>query len=751
MKKVELLAPAGNMDCLIKAVQNGADAVYLGGKKFGARYYATNFDNDEMIEAIKYCHLYGVKIYVTVNTIIFDDELDDVIKYVGFLHQNQVDAIIVQDLGLISILRKVYPNLEIHASTQAHNHNDEGISYLKSLGVKRVVLARELSLKEIKSLKTDIDKEVFIHGALCVSYSGCCLFSAMHGRRSGNRGECVGSCRLPYTLLENNKEVKTNGDYLLSMKSLCTINEIDKLIESGITSFKIEGRMKSAEYVGYITKVYRDKIDNYYLSKKFNISEIEIDNIKKLYNRELTTGYLFDNHGNGVVNIKTPNHIGVVLGKVISIDKKQIKIKLDIDLNQEDGIRFDNDKGLIVNRLYNEKGLLTNKVSKGSIAIVDNKIGLKEASIVRKTLDKELIDEINRFTERKVEVEIKCNALLNDRLSITISDGENSITKYGLIIEPAQNSPTDKDRIKSQIEKLGNTPFISTNTIIESDSNIFIPIKELNELRRDCIEELIEKRKFKQVSTYVVNDIKDIKKSKETNKPQISALARNDNQIKVLIDNNIDSIYTDKLDLYKKYKDKCNIYYRTKRVSNNINDFNNENLLCTELGSINKYVKNNIVVSDYYLNITNKYSVNELNQMGVNRVTLSVENSMDNIKSLGTIFNNLEVVIYGRIELMVSKYCPINTLINKDNLKCNLCDINKYSFKDSNNNIYPIVNEKHLTHILDSNPIDLTDNINELIDSNVSSFRLELYDEDKDTIVKLINKIRDTYEYRNSK
>ena len=751
MKKVELLAPAGNMDCLIKAVQNGADAVYLGGKKFGARYYATNFDNDEMIEAIKYCHLYGVKIYVTVNTIIFDDELDDVIKYVGFLHQNQVDAIIVQDLGLISILRKVYPNLEIHASTQAHNHNDEGISYLKSLGVKRVVLARELSLKEIESLKTDIDKEVFIHGALCVSYSGCCLFSAMHGRRSGNRGECVGSCRLPYTLLENNKEVKTNGDYLLSMKSLCTINEIDKLIESGITSFKIEGRMKSPEYVGYITKVYRDKIDNYYLSKKFNISEIEIDNIKKLYNRELTTGYLFDNYGNGVINIKTPNHIGVVLGKVISIDKKQIKIKLDIDLNQEDGIRFDNDKGLIVNRLYNEKGLLTNKVSKGSIAIVDNKIGLKEASIVRKTLDKELIDEINRFTERKVGVEIKCNALLNDRLSITISDGENSITKYGLIIEQAQNSPTDKDRIKSQIEKLGNTPFISTNTIIESDSNIFIPIKELNELRRDCIEELIEKRKFKQVSTYVVNDIKDIKKSKETNKPQISVLARNDNQIRVLIDNNIDSIYTDKLDLYKKYKDKCNIYYRTKRVSNNINDFNNENLLCTELGSINKYVKNNNVVSDYYLNITNKYSVNELNQMGVNRVTLSVENSMDNIKTLGNIFNNLEVIIYGRIELMVSKYCPINTLINKDNLKCNLCDINKYSFKDSNNNIYPIVNEKHLTHILDSNPIDLTDNINELIDSNISTYRLELYDEDKDTIVKLINKIRDTYEYRNSK
>ena len=263
MNKVELLSPVGNMECLIQAVNNGADAVYLGGKKFGARHYANNFDYDEMIEAIKYCHLYGVKIYVTVNTIVFEKELDEVLKFVEFLHSNQVDAIIVQDLGLIRIIRKKFPNMEIHASTQAHNHNDYGLSLLKSLGVKRAVLARELSLKEIKNLKTDIDKEVFIHGALCVSYSGCCLFSAMHGSRSGNRGECVGSCRLPYKLYENGNEIKTNGDYLLSTKSLCTINDLDKLIDSGIKSFKIEGRMKSSEYVGYITRLYREKIDEY--------------------------------------------------------------------------------------------------------------------------------------------------------------------------------------------------------------------------------------------------------------------------------------------------------------------------------------------------------------------------------------------------------------------------------------------------------------------------------------------------------
>ena len=229
MKRIELLSPAGNMECLISAVQNGADAVYVGGKKFGARAFANNFDYDELVEAIKYCHLYGVKIYVTVNTICYENELDEALKYIEFLHINHVDALIMQDLGLITLVRKMFPNLEIHASTQMHNHNDAGLLYLKSLGVKRVVLDREMSLDEINNLKTDIDKEIFIHGALCVSYSGCCLFSAMHGGRSGNRGECVGACRLPYKLLENKKEVIQEGNYPLSTKSLCTINNINKI------------------------------------------------------------------------------------------------------------------------------------------------------------------------------------------------------------------------------------------------------------------------------------------------------------------------------------------------------------------------------------------------------------------------------------------------------------------------------------------------------------------------------------------
>jgi len=240
MKK-ELLSPVGSMEALYQAVHNGADAVYLAGKKFGARMYADNFTEEELINAINYCHLYGVKIYITANTVIFDNEVENFINYIEFLYVNGVDAIIMQDIGMISLVKEKFPELEVHASTQVHNYNEEGIKLLKNLGISRVVLARELSLDEVKNIDVDIEKEIFIHGALCVCFSGCCLFSSMNSNRSGNRGECVASCRLPYKLFKNDKIVKTNGNYLLSMKELNTSNYLKDILDSDVVSLKIEG------------------------------------------------------------------------------------------------------------------------------------------------------------------------------------------------------------------------------------------------------------------------------------------------------------------------------------------------------------------------------------------------------------------------------------------------------------------------------------------------------------------------------
>ena len=247
MKKIELLSPAGSMEALKSAIHSGADAVYLGGKRFGARAFAQNFSDDELIEAINYAHIYDVKIYITVNTIIYDDEFDDALNFIEFLYKNNVDALIMQDIGLINAVHKKFPDLVIHASTQCHNHNKENIEFLKKIGVSRIVLDREMSLDEINNLKIDIEKEIFIHGALCISYSGCCLMSYLNGGRSGNRGECTGCCRLPYKLIKNDKEYKTNGDFLLSTMELNTSKKIKEILASDVISLKIEGRMKSPE------------------------------------------------------------------------------------------------------------------------------------------------------------------------------------------------------------------------------------------------------------------------------------------------------------------------------------------------------------------------------------------------------------------------------------------------------------------------------------------------------------------------
>jgi len=747
VKKVELLSPAGNMECLVSAVQNGADAVYVGGKKFGARAYANNFDYDEMVDAIKYCHLYGVRIYVTVNIICFEDELEEALKYIEFLYINNVDALIMQDLGLITIVRRKYPNMEIHASTQMHNHNDFGLSLLKDLGVKRVVLDRELSLEEINNLKTEIDKEIFIHGALCVSYSGCCLFSAMHGRRSGNRGECVGACRLPYKLVENNREIKTSGQYLLSTRSLCTIKNIDKLIESGVSSFKIEGRMKSKEYVGYITKIYRNKIDEYYLNKKINVSKEELINIQKLYNRTITSGYLFNDN---IININSSNHIGVSLGTVLKVDKNKIIIKLCDDLNQEDGIRFDNDKGMIVNRLYNEKGLLTSKVPSGEIAILDNKIGLKKAKEVRKTLDISLINDINKYKERKVMVSLELKAKIGERLELSITDFEDSFTVYGNIIEKANNTPISRERVKIQIEKLGNTVFSSVKTKIIMDDNIFISIKELNDLRRELCEKLKEKREFKSKYEKIINNIDDsINEMHNNNKLIISILVRNEEQLKEAILNKIDYIYTDDYNLYRKYK-RNNIYLRLDRVSKNSINYEKENLLITELGGAYNYPKNNNVNSDYFLNVVNHLSIDALNNYGIKRVCLSPEVKEETLKELAN-YNNIDLLIYGRIELMITKYCPVNTLINNNENNCNLCNINKYFLKDKDDNLYPLTHHNHITRIFDCKNINLINNIETYIKYGINSFRIDLFDEKKEEVEKIIRNIRNKYEKRSNR
>lgn len=721
MKKIELLSPAGSMDALKAAIHNGADAIYLGGKKFGARAFAQNFSVNELLEAINYAHIYNVKIYITVNTIIYEDEFEDALDFIEFLYKNNVDAVIMQDIGLMYEAHKRFPGLIIHASTQCHNHNIENIEFFKSIGVKRVILDREMSLEEIKKLNTDMEIEIFIHGALCISYSGCCLMSYLGGGRSGNRGECTGCCRLPYKLIENNKEHKANGEYLISTKELNTSKRIKEIMDSNIVSLKIEGRMKSPEYVGFITKYYRNIIDG----KK--ITEEDEKKLSLLFNRDFTEGYLFNE--NNITNIKTSNHQGIVIGKIIEVNKKFVKIKLNEDLDQEDGIRFENNKGMIVNKLYNSKMLLVSSVSKNSIAIIENKCDINKLGSVRKTTSVKLLKELQNYEQKKLDVSFTVKAKTGEALEIVINDGTFILNEKGNKIEKSQTSETTREMIVKQLSKLGNTPFRLKEIEIIKDDNIFISITELNSIRRNLVSKLIDKKtkiKPKEINK-VVDKVINYKDNKET----INIFVNNEEQYRAAKEENVDNIYTSNVFLHKKYPE---TFYKLPRVILSRENITNDNLLITEIGSI-VYSSNNNVFGSYELNAINNHSLQLLHQRGIKQITISPEIN-DKINLIDNINNNIEIIVYGWIEAMVMKHCIVKNITN--NHSCN----KKYYLKNKNNELYPIVQNNCLTTILNYKPINNIDKINYYKDLNIKHFRIDLYNENYNETIKIIKSIK---------
>lgn len=479
---MELLCPAGNKESLIAAINSGANAVYLSGKKFGARAFAANFSNEELKEAIRIGKVYGVKIYVTMNTLVKENEIEEFLEQVEFLYSNGVDAILMQDFGMICLCLRKYPNLEIHASTQAHNSSLQGIDFLYKLGVKRVVLPREMSLDEIKLIKTPIEKEVFIHGALCVSYSGRCLMSQVLGGRSGNRGECAGCCRFKWKLYKSDKLLKEG--YLLSMKELNLSEDILRLTPY-VDSLKIEGRMKSPTYVSFITSYYRKILDG------AKITDIDRENLQSLFYRGYTKGHLLNNKD--LVNTKSPNHIGLPIGKVIDVTDSKITILLDKELAQEDGIRFlESGKGLIVNYLYDMKDRLISKGSPKQKIILDNKVGLTTLDTVSLTTNHKLITKFSTVT-KKVDIAIKVIAKINEPLEISFIKDNIIVSEKGNIVERAKSAIVTKERIISQVKRLGNTPFNCHEIDVLLDDDIFIPMGEINVLRRTLTERLIGK------------------------------------------------------------------------------------------------------------------------------------------------------------------------------------------------------------------------------------------------------------------
>jgi len=727
----ELLVPVGNYESLIQAINNGADAVYLGGKKFGARAFADNFNLDEIREATKLCHLYGVKIYVTVNTLIYDKEIEEALEYIKELHKIGIDAVIMQDIGLINLVHQILPNLEIHASTQLHNHSSENLEFLKRLGIKRVVFARELSLDYINNIETELEKEVFIHGSLCVSYSGQCLFSSCILNRSGNRGECAGMCRLPYKLFENEKEIKTDGNYILSPKDVCSIDNFKKLMDSNIKCFKIEGRMKSPLYVGIVTKIYKDLMNQYDNGEELKVNEEDFILLKSIFNREYTKGFLFND--TKIMNFLAPNHAGISVGKVTDVTKKKIEVLLTKDLSQFEGIRFKNSNlGMTLNFIYDKHGNLINRGLKNDKIYLDNVVNLQKLDEVMLTNP---VIKLEKNITKKIDVDIKFKAYIDKAMYIEIFDGENKIILEGNIVLNALNSPITKERIEEVLRKSGNTPFNVCNVEIDISDNIFIPIGNLNELRRNILDKLKDIRETKKVEYIEKEYIKEDIKCNQTN--NISVLVRTKEQLEACRELNVENIIVINKDLMDD-----DLIYRVPR-DNIKHDYNYKKLLVTDYASLDKYRNNQ---TDYFLNVTNHYTLDYLLKYS-NKIMLSVECSLNDIKEMLSEYKslpNVEVLVYGNIELMLMKYCPLNTIVNKDKV-CRVCkNNNKYYLKDRNNKLYRLENNNvtHSTTILNCNKTDLIDSIPILKNIGVTNYRIELLDETKEETKKIIERVR---------
>lgn len=794
MNKIELLSPVGNMECLHAAVQNGADSVYFGSNLFSARAFASNFDDENLKEAISYAKLRGVKTHLTLNTLIKNDEFAEAVMLAKKAYEYGIDAIIVQDLGLSLYLIKNFPDLSIHASTQLTAHNLDGVLELEDLGFKRVVLSRELSLQEIKYIceNSNVEIETFIHGALCISYSGQCLYSSMVGGRSGNRGKCAQPCRLPYKLVDENETLFDKG-YLLSTRDLCGLDFIPDLIDAGVTCFKIEGRMKSPEYVSIVTRIYRKYIDLAYSNEPYIIDENDRKMLALAFNRGgFSSGHLKENKN--LIFKEKPNNMGLFLGTIKKYDSKKglITLKLNESLSIGDSIAVQKETNL-----YNVSELMKNNSNEkicniGDIVTIGRmkgniNIGDKVYKMSDKALNFKLRESFNENSEfRKIALNAKISLKLWCPVTLTITDNSNIDAYKNLNIsvsseilpEKAQKSSLTVDKVIEQISKIKNTPYEFSNIDVDLEDNLFLPNSVLNELKRNAIE---------KVKEFALNNIN---RSSSNLEIALESTQNNNTSKKIsvllnILDLNknyyylegIDNIYVPlKYFVDKTYssilhtlENKFNLYiYLPTIMRNNYNKIfenNIENIIGTfdvrgfvisnisGLHLINNikstFNKNFDFVGNYTLNIYNCNTANNLFELGINTVTISPELDLDGITQLCNSVNDSELIVYGNIPLMNTNYCLFgktnkchtncihsgsprsSTPTCKSNFRFYLKDRMNYNFRvipDNIDTVSTIYNSK-ITSIESSK-------------FNISSLRIEILDESIDEINEIINTVK---------
>lgn len=706
----ELLAPVGGEEALVAAIQNGANAVYLSGGSFGARAFAKNFDKASLIDAIRYAHIRDVKVYVTVNTLIKKSEMAEAKDYVDFLYENDVDAIIVQDFGLADHIRKKYPDLDLHASTQMSAHSLEDVRFLKEFGFSRVVVAREMCVEEIKKIKeaVDVELEVFVHGALCVSYSGQCLMSSMIGGRSGNRGRCAQPCRQRYTILDETS-------YTISPKDLNFIQEVKVLEAAGVDSLKIEGRMKGPEYAATVVASYRNALTSQ-----------PTEDLNRVFNRTYTEGYL--KHEN-IIASDAPGNRGERIGTVYAYDahKKMLTIALEKNLNKGDEIQIRRDDSSVGARcdVFYQEGRRIKAYKANEPVTVDFKYDAKPGEVIYRTYDTEMMQlarESYRKEVRKISVDMFLLCTENE-LVLKVSDGVHEVVvESDILPEKAMKVALDYNKLKKQLQKLGSTPYELNKCDIFLDPDLSLPIKVINDLRRQCTDTLDEKRSIKYNRKPVIFE-SETHELKEEPLAELTIAVRNKAQYDAVADLGLDvySMTGDGIPRLPRITAEESIYQYDKNKLSLVGTYGQVGLI------EDAYV-------DYSLNVYNQDTINAYADLNVKRVTLSYELAKYDLTQLKPNQNqDLEYIVYGYTPVMIMAYCPIT----KKPTHCDDCAEpcqDDFVLKDRFDEDYQLIRNGDRLEVLHSKRINLIHHLDDLIRMNIRYFRLDFTTETSEEV-----------------
>jgi putative protease len=838
--RIELLAPAGSMEALHAAVENGADAVYLGGRLLNARQLADNFDTEGLEEALVYAHARGVNIYLTLNTLVSDKEMKQALRFAAEAAVAGIDGIIVQDLGLAASLGKLIPGVPLHGSTQMTIYDSYGAKVLEGMGFKRVVLAREVPLEEAAQIvrDTSLEVEMFVHGALCVCYSGQCLMSSIIGGRSGNRGKCAQPCRLPYELAGESCNSSKNqlrggragssdkAGYLLSPKDICLLEHIGEMAAAGISSLKIEGRMKSPEYVAVVVKTYRKYLDAALKQMEkgrgtgLEIDKADMHDLLQIFNRGgFSSGYLKGKTGADMMCYDKPNNSGIYLGTVTAYDSgtQMVGIKLEDRLNVGDGVEIwtggpDSPGGTVSSVKKGGTGLKS--AGKGETVFIGNFKGKITPGLrVYKTTDVELMKTARETfagkNRRKVEISGRVSLKREWPLSIDIADGEgNTVHSEGTILpETALNRPMTADRLREQLEKTGSTPFVFDRLQVELDEGLSLPVSEINEVRRKALERLYEIRtdRYKERES-AIPDAAGIEERMEAvlagsageSSPAavpkaygaegagIEAAMSRTPRIALYFykwnaDINYAGFHADRIYLPASASDRNGFADQAAALRNAGAELflwlppvtrGNYSKLVQRLGNKPSGVWDGILAGnpgtiqllkekrqlqgegafklagDISLNLYNSQTAFELAELGLDSMALSAELTLQQIHALSKQAGPaLEAVVYGRLPLMTSEYCPVGSAEGgfAASGKCSgICGKCEYRLKDRMGAEFPVFCDRMdcRSTILNSTVLFVPDGLRSLKSAGIDIFRLYVWEEEPDAVEELVRLYR---------